>query len=134
MANYESRGRTNYFRVRNQRKFREWCKRYEFELITQGKGRDKLFGFIVDEERGLPSSYFDEASGEDVECDPLDEMADHLAPGHVGIYIEIGNEKMTYINGFAWAVNSKGDTASVNLFEIMERAKPLGKFITECQR
>ena len=133
MANYESRARTNYFHVRNQRKFRDWCARFEFEVIESGKGHNKLLGFLVNEERGLPTSYFDEVKGEDVDADPLDELVDHLAPGHVAIYIEIGHEKMCYVNGFAYAINSRGETASVNLSEIMERAKPLGKFITEPQ-
>lgn len=134
MANYESQARSNYFKVRNRRRFHEWCRRYEFEVIESGSGRNKLFGFLVNEEKGLPNSYFDEGKGEDVEADPLEELADHVAPGHVAIYIEVGHEKMCYVNGFARAVNSKGKTATVNLSEIMERAKPLGQHITEPQR
>jgi hypothetical protein len=135
MANYEATARTNYFKVVDEEKFRSYCEQYEFGVITsRNEEGETLYGFEVVKEGGVPTSYFDREKNEDVESDPLTELAEHLHPGHVAIYTEVGHEKTCYLNGFASAINSQGETATIHLDEIMELAAGLGEFITRCER
>lgn len=133
MANYEATARSNYFKVVNEKKFREYCRRWNFEVIERGRGRGKLLGFVVRAESGLPTSYYDEEKGEDIDGYPLNELAEHLAPGHVAVFMEVGHEKARFMNGYACAINSAGETADLELHEIVERARHLGKHITGCE-
>jgi hypothetical protein len=44
--------------------------------------------------------------------------------------MESGAEKLRYIAGYAVAYNSKGETVSLNLDDIYDKAKSLGTNIT----
>ncbi len=59
-------------------------------------------------------------------------LAEHLMPDYVAVIIEIGYEKMRYLVGEAYAVNSQGATAVLNLNEIFQRAASLGKICNPC--
>jgi hypothetical protein len=46
--------------------------------------------------------------------------------------MEVGYEKMRYLVGLAFAVNSAGEQVKIDLYDIYEKARPLGKHITAC--
>lgn len=55
-----------------------------------------------------------------------DLVAAHLVDGDVAVFLEVGAEKMRYLGGIAYAVNSQGESRTVSLEDIYEQAKPLG--------
>ena len=134
MANYVAKVRTNYFKVKDQDAWQAFCDRYEFTNIIDTQDGERLNGFMdTTMGHGLPTSYYDEKKDEDVEIDFTKELSKHIEDGWVAIIVEIGAEKYRYLLGFAVAVNSKNECRQVTLDEIIERAKELGKKITEPQ-
>jgi hypothetical protein len=84
-----------------------------------------------DEDTGSwPSERTELDSGEGVEIDLLALIAEHLKPGEVAVLKEAGSEKAGYIGARAMAVNHLGETATVDLDEIYERARILGGQLT----
>jgi hypothetical protein len=135
MANYYGTARSNYFRVKDEAEFIKWAEGLGLEIIRDEAGR---FGLLPgDMSEGTFPSYSEEVEAKDPESmgeiDVLDEISKHLAPGSVAIIMEAGAEKMRYIQGIATAINDKGETEQVDIAEIYDRAKKLGKEITECQ-
>ena len=64
---------------------------------------------------------------EEVRVHVLNELSRHLADGEVAVLMEIGNQKLQFLNGTAYAVHSDGRTVRLHLNEIYERAaKELG--------
>jgi molybdopterin biosynthesis enzyme len=55
----------------------------------------------------------------------------HLHDEDVAVLMEAGAEKLRYVSGWAVAVNSKGDLVEIGLSDIYEKAKHLGKNITQ---
>ena len=84
----------------------------------------------------IPDFYDEEAeeAGEDVDfVSILDELSEHLADGETAIIQETGSEKLRCLTGFAIAIHSTGETASVNLESIHEIAgKKFGGNISHC--
>jgi hypothetical protein len=132
MANYCPFVRSNYVQVKDPAAFEAFCKKWGVELIRGGKD-DALFGFLVNEETGLPRCYYDSDQDDWLEGDLLKDLSTHLAPGWVAIIREIGYEKMRYLVGYTVAINWQGDTLEVSLDDIYEDAKRLGKHITHCE-
>lgn len=123
MADYIAQSRSNYFRVRNPMAFRRFCRRYRVEVITKdsrGRPKRRHYGFMFYE--AIPSGHTD-ANNEWVESDFMRELAGHLVRGEVAVVMEIGSEKMRYLNGYACAVNWKGRRIEVVLTDIYRRAK-----------
>ena len=121
MANYYGYARSNYFKVKDVDKFREFVSKLPgAEFIEDSAGR---VGFLGDMECGLPSFTWDEESQEETEIDLEQEIATHLAEGEVAILMEAGHEKLRYVTGFASAVNWKGETASVSINDIYRMAQ-----------
>lgn len=103
-------------------------------------------------EGGTPGSNVDENNQEepfcincehpkaehDVDLDPQDYYVDslsklvsrHLVDGDVAIFIEVCSEKMRYLAGIAHAINSAGDTETIDLHDIYDKAARLGSSIT----
>lgn len=134
MADYYASARSNYFRVKNKQEFIDWCVSLELGSIfkTDEKTNDELCGFLVKSEFGsVPHCRIEGEECKDI--DFLDELSTHLPDGEVAVVIEVGKEKMCYLSGFASAVNSKGETLTVSLNEIYERAKGLGDNITPAE-
>jgi len=130
LANYVPFARSNYFAVKDRPAFEQFCQKFGLELIESDEEDQKgLVGFLCYEESGIPNVYYDE-QGESFDVDFDAELATHLQDGHVAVCVEIGYEKMRYLVGYAFAVNAKGETVSVNLDEIYERAKTLGEKVT----
>ncbi len=127
MANYYASARTNYFTVKDPVAFRQWAAKYKLEVVSNNKQQLAL----------LPSGHTDDGTfpsydpKEDQDIDFAVELSTHLVDGDVAIIIEVGAEKLRYLHGHAEAINSKGKRVFVNLDEIYERAKKLGKNITQ---
>ena len=65
--------------------------------------------------------------------DFLEDLTKHLEENEVAIMIECGAEKLRYITGVAYAINSKGETSTINLNDIYEEANLLGNNITAAE-
>lgn len=121
MANYIGSERTNYFRVKDEAKFREWADGLSLEVITDSDGRFGLLpGSWTDDgcfpsQRGTEDEDFEEV-------DILGELAGHLDPSSVALKMSVGAEKLCYIVGYAEAVNHEGKVVSVSLNDIYEKA------------
>lgn len=133
MADYIGRYRSNYFAVKDREAFEQFCKRFNLERITDDKDKS-LVGFLDSGFNGsIPVSIYNEEQDDNEDIDFLAELSTHLAPGHVAIVKEVGYEKMRYLVGLAFAVNSAGEQVKIDLYDIYEKAKPLGKHITACE-
>ena len=123
--------------MKDRKRFEEFCKKWGLTLIEKcEKEPTGLVGFIVEEGDGfggLPSGYVDEETEDYVEADAVEELALHLKAGEVAIVMECGAEKLRYVSGWAVAINSKGERETVDLCQIYDKAKTLGKNMTRCE-
>lgn len=120
MADYIAQTRSNYFRVRNVRNFRQLCARYGLTVVrTDEKGKYQ-YGFLVD--GPLPTGRMD-GKGEWIETDFLGELSRLLAPREIAVVMEVGNEKMRYLVGYAAAVNATGERIKISLSDIYRRCQ-----------
>jgi hypothetical protein len=136
MADWYGFCRSNYFRVRDLERFKEFCKKWNLTFIEKVGEPKGLVGFLIEEGDGfggMPSGYHDEKLDDYVEADPIDELALHLRAGEVAIVMECGAEKLRYVSGWAVAINSKGERETVDLQDIYKRAEKLGKHMTRCE-
>ncbi len=118
MADWYGISRSNYFAVKNKKKFKDFCKKWNAELITKSNNK-KLVGFISNDEYGaLPSINLDEEGPESDFDSFVTELSTHLKEGQVAIMMESGAERARYISGLALAVNHKGETVNISLEDI----------------
>jgi hypothetical protein len=130
MANYYESARTNYFRVKDKDAFKKFIDTVDgTDLVTDDKD-ENLFALLFTEE-GVPSSRFNEETEDYDDFDLMDELAPYLADGSVAILMGAGAEKLRHVNGYAVAINNKGESVAVNLDDIYEKAKSLGHEITQ---
>lgn len=127
MSNYYAAWRSNYFTVKNAKKFSEWAKSLTdttFEVSEDGT-KAALFQGNSGDGGGIPAcrKIIKEDGDEWVEIDLLDELSKHLVQGSVAILMETGAEKLRYLNGVAFAVNSDGDTIQLSLNDIYAMVK-----------
>ena len=123
MANYYSYARSNYFKVKDVGKFKEFCAELPGVEVIESSAKDGRVGFLGDCECGLPSFAGDWESGEEREIDLEQEIAKHLVEGEVAIMVEAGHEKLRYVVGQAIAVNWKGEVCSVGIENIYKMAQ-----------
>ena len=130
MANYYGTARSNYVEVTDKEKFKEICEKYGLTFI-EGKGK---VGFLTDEiENGyLPDCFYIEEKDEELDGDPLEELALLLKDNEVLIFQHIGAEKYRFLNGYSKAINNQLKTKEIGIENIYEIAEELGKNITEC--
>ena len=131
MANYYSSARTNYFRVKEVDAFNAWVKEFEDNNGVEVVDKEDTFAILFDGESGVPISR--EVDGDYEPLDFMDELSNHLADDEVAILHESGAVKLRYINGFAIAVNNKGERRVISLDDIYVHAKELGKNVTLAQ-
>jgi hypothetical protein len=118
MANYYGQARTNYFRVKDEAAFHEWCGRYE---ISTHPGADGTHTILAETEDGsFPYADYEEETGEWIDIDFFSELSKHLAEGEVAIAQTTGSEKLRYLVGVAQAVNSEGDFLEINIDDIYD--------------
>ena len=161
MANYNTFSRTNYFKVKDYDKFINWAENcgVQFEVV-ENRDNKGTYALLSEDYEGVSiitlhcfdaeDFYYDEdpqesnierlkkklgvyKSGEYEyyeEHIPKD-LAEHLVDDEVAIFIELGKEKLRCLNGFAIAVNSKGETREVTINSIYEMAKELGNVTNE---
>ena len=124
MADYYATARSNYFKVRNKRAFIADC-----EKMGVGVWDDRKDGRVgihpEDDSGGWPNESWPEGDDDPYEFDVVDVVSAHLADGEVAILFEVGSEKLRYIEGYAVAVNSKGQRRRVNLKNIYKLAEKL---------
>lgn len=133
MANYYASARTNYFAVTDLEAFKADLESKTSSVQVVSKEEDGLTLVALlgndDDGAGFPFEYEDE-DGEYVELDWAEIFKAHLEDGWVAIIMESGAEKLRYIAGYAVAYNSKGETVSLNLDDIYDKAKTIGTKIT----
>ena len=108
--------RSNYFAVQDAQRFFEFCERWNFEAIQNS---ESLHGFLCTEELFLE------------EDDLLNEIADFIASDNVAVVMQVNHDKMRYLDGTAWAVNSRHESRKVDLRDIYGLAEQLGPYVTE---
>lgn len=108
--------RSNYFAVRDTPEFFEFCDRWDFEAIQNA---ENLHGFL-----GAEDSFMEED-------ELLNEIADLIAADNVAVVMQVNHDKMRWLDGTAWAVNSRYETRKVDLRDIYKLAEQLGPFVTE---
>jgi len=114
MANYESYGRSSYFRVKDPAAFVALCAKYEWQPISDS-AHPELVGFLCEGEEAFPSSRFNEVTGDYAEVDCLEELAALLAEGWAVECREIGYDKMRYLTGWTTIITWDGRRYRVSL-------------------
>ena len=129
MANYHASARSNYFKVKDVTKFKQFCEDLDMTFIENTEG---AVGFLCEEtqEGSIPThkrvvnqeeSDFDD--WEEVDFDH--ELSKHLENGEIAVYMEVGHEKFRYLVGAAVAVNSHGETCEISINDIYQKATGL---------
>lgn len=137
MANYYATARSNYFGVKDVQAFKEWCNKRSLEFWEKSElgdeNEDSLFAItpLSYDSGAWPIYHYNEETGKDKDFEIAEEICEHLKDGHVAILIEVGNEKLRYLNGYAIAVNNHGESKSINLNDITDMARELGQHVTE---
>jgi len=105
--NYNALGRTNYFRVKDEQKFRDWAARQRCLELVEGTAHTFCLladeGFQDDPDTGVLVQYA---------------LIEHIAPGDVAIITESGHEGLRYTVGWAISVTSEGEVAAVDTCSI----------------
>jgi len=129
MADWYGSARTNYFRVKDETRFRKWAESAgDMEVVKDDEGRVALLS--QDEHGGWPGWRYNQETEEEEDLDLFQEVAEHLLEGSVAVFIEVGAEKLRYLTGRAVAVNASGQIVAHSLDQIYELAKSLGDEIT----
>lgn len=135
MANYIAVARSNYFKVKDQAAFEEEARLYNLTVREavrdQGQGSVMIHPDQDGDCGGWPGFIWDDELEEDIEFDLHGWLAGHLVDGEVAVLEEVGFEKLRYLVGVAVAVNSRGETRSVQLGDIQELALQLGDSVTD---
>ncbi len=138
--NYEATARSNYFRVKDEAAFRKWAEDRCLDVVVNddnvlvtGGPPQKLFMIYRSDGWCWPTSWWDEETQQDHECDVATELAAHLHPEDVAVLIQVGHEGTRCVDGGADAVNAAGATRHVNLDQIYELAKELGPHVTRAE-
>ena len=125
MANYVCTCRSNYFRVKDVKKFQEWVGKYAVEMRINVENLalvpDETLALFGTDPDGAGWPCFNPETGEQI--DFFTEVSEHLKDGEVAIFMEAGHEKLRYVTGIAVAVNHKGDCTSVTLDDIYDRVR-----------
>jgi hypothetical protein len=128
MSEFYAKAASSTFHVRDARALRRALNGLSIIVHPATSDGDPNHVYIVsDEDKGCwPSERFDEDSDEGVEVNLLALIARHLKPDEVAVLKEAGSEQASYIGARASAVNNRGETATVDLDEIYDRATVLG--------
>lgn len=125
MADYICTVRSNYVNVKDKKAFAKFIKKFECVPIYDDDGR---IGFYCDSGGGDAPYYYDQDRDEYLTLvDCAKELGSHLVEGEVLTVEEVGNEKMLYLVGVAYAYNHKGETLFVNMSNEL-RAKVAGNW------
>ena len=135
MADYCETARSNYFAVKNKKKFEAFCAKYGLDHWPSGESKRPLYAFSNRDDGTIGDEFYNPESGEHEYGDFAGDLAKCLSKDAVAIWMGVGNEKLRYVSGFATAVNSRGDVKQVYLTDIYAMVKDLTtkpKLVTEC--
>ena len=135
MADYYAQTRSNYFKVKDEAAFRQWAESRELEVWEKDESKGQYFAIHsadVDQ-KGWCRLAYDEKMDNYTEVDFAQELSTHLQEGSVAVLMEIGSESLRYLIGEAIAVNSKGETETVDIRDIYQVAEHLGGEITTAE-
>jgi hypothetical protein len=133
MANWTGAFRSNYFKVKDLEKFKEFVSALLSEDdISVLENADHPGEVGLGCYSSTPSCLDDEKTGE--APDFYDELAKHLEPGSIAVFQEAGHEKLRYVSGWSTAVSSEGTIAKVSLDDIYEELAQLGlEDVSQCE-
>lgn len=121
MANYTAAARSNYFRVKNTKAFRRWCKAFDLDIVMPDElGPEPFFAITPASDSGCWPRFHPDT---DAETDIHHELAAHLDPRDIAVLMHAGHEKLRYITGFATAVHADGRCITISLQDIYSRAR-----------
>lgn len=124
MADYFATARSNYFRVKDAAAFEDWCAEVSLQFW---KGDAAGSYAICPDEDSYDGTW--PSIGADTDEDDLDQdhlftaLSRHLASGHIAILIEVGNEKLRYLGGYALAIDGDGRKVEISLDDIYDKAR-----------
>jgi hypothetical protein len=132
MTNYIGQSRTNYFAVKDEAKFLADMENYPVQVVGKKDGEQQLWSLCDNQDGdGWSWNYYTDDMME-LEIEWTQVLAEHLADDWVAILMEVGSEGYRWFQGYALAVNNKGETFEVNLAkEIDTYAHSLGKNVTQ---
>ena len=122
MANFYGTARTNYFKVKDVDAFKAWIETLPSIQLIEKNGEFAFYSICPDSGT-FPSSVWDEESEDFVDIDLVLELAKHLTEDSIAVLMEAGAEKVRYINGWAVAVNHKGQIENIWLDDIYSKAE-----------
>jgi len=134
MANYQPYARTNYFQVKDPEAFKVFVNKLcDFEIIEKQLNGETKYAIMPNNECGWSICEILDEDAKYIEIDIVREVSKYLLEDEVAIFQEIGHDNMRYLFGISIAVNSKGEYRIINLNDIYEIARCLGKNITYCE-
>lgn len=120
--NYTLHARSNYFRVRDPKRFERWCRYFGIEFWT-GKeipaSDDLAYAIAAADGNGWPSMHPET----DQEYDFDAELGKHLDPRDIALLYQIGNEGLRFLSGHATAIHADGRAVHVGLHTIQDLAR-----------
>jgi hypothetical protein len=129
MAQYNAVARSNYFTVKDIDALTETLSPFEITIHPNPDGTLCLLS-ANSNGAGWPTTAWDDETEDLVDVDIAALIAPHLADGSVAVFMEVGSEKLRYLNGVSVAINNKGERVEITLEDIYEKASALGTQIT----
>jgi len=133
MSDWSGTARSNYFKVKDEPAFLAWAQSRSLEVWDEMRNGVKYFAFRPDDssEFGDWPYFIEHEKGEPEDIHLPAELAQHLQEGSVAVLMDSGAEGFNRVTGKAVAVNSKGETVTVDLNDIYGEAEDLGTEITD---
>lgn len=114
--------RSNYFRVRDPKRFERWCNYFGLAFWT-GKeipdSNDLAYAIAADDGNGWPSMHPETSADFDFDS----ELRKHLDPRDIALLYQIGHEGLRCLSGHATAIHADGRAIHVGLHTIQELAR-----------
>lgn len=132
MANYYGSARSNYFKIKDRAAFEKAMENFQVTIVAASDDPE-LITLLSDEADGggWANTYYDESKDDYVDFEIENEVAPHLQDDWVAVFMEAGAEKLRYINAYAVAINNQGQVVRLDLSDVYDMARSLGKHITD---
>lgn len=131
MANYIAHSRSSYFVPKDEKAFRAWAdtiigaEYHVGQTLVDGEGNPyaPMYCFIFTD--SIPQ-FRTGADGEEVDFNFIEELQEHIADDWEVVLIEIGREKMRYLEGWAALVSKdRVEQTSLSQWIIAKRSPDL---------
>ncbi len=127
MSDYTAKAASNTFVVKDEEEFHRAMAQVDLVSARAPSGEPGRVYIYSESDHGTwPSERYDAMTDDHVPLDIPELIARHLPDGQVVVLKEAGAEKAQYIGGLAIAFNAAGETVTVDLDEIYDRAAHLG--------